>query len=183
MLAMPISSPQMMRMFGLRPDGAEGVACAGAAFCACASAPDVSVAAATSVDVPSRRFLRSSMWPVFSTFFLSSLLIFTPYFEIPAGVATGLRRVMLVRRLKTPLHLFNHLIDAEARRPLARRKLLEGGEEFTHKPWRRNEHTRSVRHEPVVVGVRGDIRALVGVRPQVEDFRDAQFGKRLGPNS
>src|SRR3984885_15164139 len=52
---MPMSSPQMMRMFGLRPDEAAGavVTVLGAAFSACASAPEVSVAAATRVDVPS----------------------------------------------------------------------------------------------------------------------------------
>ena len=38
----------------------------------------------------------------------------------------------LVRWLKAPLHLLDELIDAEARRPLARRKLLEGGEEWRH---------------------------------------------------
>src|SRR5580693_1371845 len=52
---MPMSSPQMMRMFGLRPDEAAGavVTVLGVAFSACASAPEVSVAAATRVDVPS----------------------------------------------------------------------------------------------------------------------------------
>src|SRR4051812_21841375 len=54
---MPMSSPQMTRMLGLRPDGT-GLA-AGAAFGACARASEVSVAAATIDDVPKRRFLRS----------------------------------------------------------------------------------------------------------------------------
>ena len=51
-----------------------------------------------------------------------------------------------------------------------------------HDGLRRDERTRAVRHEPVVVGVRRDVRALVRVRPQVEEFRDTQLGERLGPD-
>src|SRR5580698_599995 len=55
MLVWPISSPKMTRMFGWRPDAADGAGAAvGAAFCACASAPEVIVAAATSAEEPSR---------------------------------------------------------------------------------------------------------------------------------
>src|ERR1700678_4271831 len=56
MLVWPISSPKITRMFGWRPDAADGAGAAagGAAFCACASAPDVIVAAATSAEEPSR---------------------------------------------------------------------------------------------------------------------------------
>src|SRR3984957_10387448 len=57
---MPISSPQMTRMFGLRPDEAAGAAvlAAGAVCCACASAAEVIVAAATRADEPKRIFRR-----------------------------------------------------------------------------------------------------------------------------
>ena len=47
----------------------------------------------------------------------------------------------------------------------------------------RHDDARPVRHEPVVIGVRGDVRAFVGVRPQIVDFRDTQLGERFGPNS
>src|SRR4029077_12529910 len=33
------------------------------------------------------------------------------------------------------------------------------------------------------VGIRSAVRALVRVRAKVEDFRDTQLGKRLGPDS
>src|SRR5258708_1328993 len=56
MLATPTSSPQMMRILGLLPEGAVGAA--GVAFCVCASAPEVIVAAATSADEPSRMLRR-----------------------------------------------------------------------------------------------------------------------------
>src|SRR5277367_1096262 len=59
MFETPMSSPQMMRMFGLRLGRtADGVACAGVAFGACASAPEVIVAAATSAEEPNRIFRR-----------------------------------------------------------------------------------------------------------------------------
>src|SRR5215831_18225787 len=47
----------------------------------------------------------------------------------------------------------------------------------------RHDDARPVRHEPVVIGVRSDVRAFVGVRPQTVDFRDTQLGERFGPNS
>src|SRR5258705_9172659 len=88
-----------------------------------------------------------------------------------------------MRYLKAPLHLLHELVDAEARWPLARRILLEGGQEWRHDGLRRDEWTRSVRYEPVIVGIRRDIGAFVGIGPQVEEFRDTQLGKRLGPDS
>src|ERR1700761_551334 len=79
MLAMPISSPQITRMFGLEPPEPDGaVAGDGAAFCACASASEVNVAAATSVDVPSSRLRRSmDRWPGSKVFlsFASTLIL------------------------------------------------------------------------------------------------------------
>jgi hypothetical protein len=37
-------------------------------------------------------------------------------------------------------------------------------------------------NKPVVIGVRGDIRAFVWVRPEVEHFRNPQVRERVGPN-
>src|ERR1051325_3859160 len=84
---MPISSPKMTSMLGLRPAaGAAGAgvagAAAGAAFWACANACDVSVAAATIDDEPSntaRRSMAALSPPLESVAvwsrFLASLLI------------------------------------------------------------------------------------------------------------
>src|SRR6186713_1089641 len=72
MFATPTSSPQITRMFGLRPDAAGGagagaaVGAAGAAFCACANAPEVIAAAATSADEPSRILRRLRVRSSFS---------------------------------------------------------------------------------------------------------------------
>src|SRR6186997_1701400 len=91
--------------------------------------------------------------------------------------------VSLVRWFQALLHLLDQLIDAEARWPLTGRKLLKGGQKWSHDGLRREEWRRSIRHEEVVEGVRGNVRALVRVRAQVEDFRDAELGERLGPDS
>src|SRR5437868_4605410 len=61
MFAMPMSSPQITRIFGFRPDG-EVVVVAGAAFCLWASAAEIIVAIATSADEPSRIFRRLRAW-------------------------------------------------------------------------------------------------------------------------
>lgn len=45
-----------------------------------------------------------------------------------------------------------------------------------------DEWTRSVRHEEVVEGVRRNVGALIGIGPQVEEFRDPQLGEWLGPD-
>src|SRR5271156_753661 len=58
----------------------------------------------------------------------------------------------LLRGLKAPLHLLDQLVDAEARRPLARRIVLERREEFAGNGLRRDERGRTVAHEPIVVG-------------------------------
>src|SRR5271166_2744100 len=36
--------------------------------------------------------------------------------------------------------------------------------------------------QPVVIGIRGDVGALVRIRPQVEYFRNPQIRERVGPN-
>jgi hypothetical protein len=35
----------------------------------------------------------------------------------------------------------------------------------------------------VIVGVRGNVRALVRIRPQIEELWNAQLGERLGPDA
>src|SRR4029078_708613 len=48
--------------------------------------------------------------------------------DAPAGVAASRRfSTLLMRWLKAPLHIFDKLVDAEARWALARRKLLDAG--------------------------------------------------------
>src|SRR6266850_7387574 len=104
-----------------------------------------------------------------------------------AGGGAGRHRCRLAPArslcLKASLHLLDELVDAEARGPLTRWIFLEGSQKWAHEGLRREEWGRTVAHEPVVVGVRRNVGALVGVRPQVEEFRDAQLGKRLGPDS
>src|SRR6266850_1471316 len=101
----------------------------------------------------------------------------------PASIAAERHSVVLVRRLEAPLHLLNELVDAEARWPLTGWILFERGKEGSHHRLGRNEWAGTVRHEKVVESVRRDVRALIGVRPQVEEFRNTQLGERLGPNS
>src|SRR6185369_136527 len=56
-------------------------------------------------------------------------------------------------------------------------------EEMPHHRLGCDERTSAVRHEKVVEGVRRDVRALVGVRAQVEQFWNAQLGEWLGTDS
>ena len=70
---------------------------------------------------------------------------------------------LLIGGLEAFLHFLDELIDAETRRPLARRVLLEGRQKFAHDGWRRDEWTGSVRHKPIVVGVGGNVGPLVGI--------------------
>src|SRR5882757_2027186 len=90
--------------------------------------------------------------------------------------------LLLLRRFKAPLHLFDDLVDAEARWPLTWRILLERCQEVANDRLGREDDERAVGHEPVPVGIRRDIRALVRIRPQVKKFRQPQLGKRLGPD-
>src|SRR4029450_9467185 len=92
---------------------------------------------------------------------------------------TSLRNNSLRLRFEALLHFLDELIDAEARRSLTRRKFLKRGQKRAHDRGSGDERSGTVRYEPVVVGVRRDIRPLVGVRPQIEEFRDTQLGKGL----
>jgi hypothetical protein len=71
--------------------------------------------------------------------------------------------LLLVCSLEALLHSLDELVDAKTRRPLTRRILFERLEKFAYHCRGREERTCSVRHEPIVVGIRGDVRTLVGV--------------------
>src|SRR5581483_5087867 len=68
----------------------------------------------------------------------------------------------------------------EAAGLLARREFLECGEELSDNFLRRNEEVRMV-EEPVVVGVRRDVRPLVWIGPQIVELRNPQGNERLSP--
>lgn len=46
----------------------------------------------------------------------------------------------------------------------------------------RGHHQEGVVEQPIVVGVRGNIRAFIRIGPEVEDLRYPQVGERIGPN-
>src|SRR5262244_2616898 len=84
--------------------------------------------------------------------------------------------------VEASLHLLDHLVDAETRRTLARRIVLERLKELAD----RRQHAvqdPGVGHEPVVIRVRGNIGPLVGVGAQIEHLRKAQLGEGFGPNA
>lgn len=94
---------------------------------------------------------------------------------------TAMQRLLHVG-FEASLHLLDDLVDAEARRPLARRIVLECSEEFSRHGRCGEEDSSAVGHQPVVVGVRGNIGSLVGVRPKVEQLRDPQARERFRPD-
>ena len=75
------------------------------------------------------------------------------------------------------LHLLDDLINGETRRPLAWRILLEGCEELSNKRLSGINNGRGVSYDPIVVTVRGDVGALIGVRPQIEYLGKRSFVK------
>src|SRR5262245_44098781 len=87
------------------------------------------------------------------------------------------------RVIEASLHLLDDLVDAEARRPLARRVFLESLQELTNHGGTDLYCAGSIRNEPVVIGVGGDIGSLIGIGPQVEQLRHAQARERLGPDA
>jgi hypothetical protein len=62
-----------------------------------------------------------------------------------------------------------HLVAAETRRLLARREVLERGEEFTNDGLRRHQQV-DVPEPPVVERVRRDLRAFVRIHAQVKMY-------------
>ena len=100
--------------------------------------------------------------------------------------AAGMDRPLLAQlapgRVEASLHLLDHRVDAETRRTLARRIVLERLKELAD----RRQHAvqdPGIGHEPVVIRVRGNIGPLVGVGAQIEHLREAQLGKGFGPNA
>jgi hypothetical protein len=89
---------------------------------------------------------------------------------------------MASRRAACTCQFLHDLIQAEARGLLARRELLEGGQEVADVGLGRHQQVGPV-EQPVVVGVGGDLSALVGVAAQVEDERHAQRHEGLGPGA
>src|SRR5262249_28756791 len=77
--------------------------------------------------------------------------------------------------------LLHHLINAEARRLLSRREVLERLDELLHERLCRNKQERPLQR-PVVVGIRRDIRPLVRVRAQIEQLGQPPAHKRFGPD-
>jgi hypothetical protein len=64
---------------------------------------------------------------------------------------------------------------------LALRILREGRQEFADVGLRRDQQV-DVIDQPIVVGVRGDVRALEGVRAEIEQLWHAKGDERLGPD-
>ena len=79
------------------------------------------------------------------------------------------------------MQLLHHVVEIEAGGLLPLREFLERHQELAHVVLGGN-HQEHVVEQPVVVGVRGDVRPLVGVRPQVEHLRHPERGERLGPD-
>src|SRR5215475_866787 len=90
----------------------------------------------------------------------------------PAARHAGPRRVGTLLAPAALLQLLHDFIEIEAGRLLPLRVVLERRQELANEGLRGNEHERVV-HDPVVVRVRGDVRALVRVSPEVEELREA----------
>src|SRR5262245_56013022 len=77
--------------------------------------------------------------------------------------------------------LLHGLVDRERGGALARWELLERLEERADDRGGRERDPR-FRHDPVPVGVRGDVGALVGIGAEVEELREPQRRERLRPH-
>src|SRR5207302_2276344 len=82
----------------------------------------------------------------------------------------------------TFLQLLKDFIHIEGGRLLALRILFERREELAHVSLRGHQR-ENVIDEPVIVGVRGDVRPFVWVRPKIENLGDAQGDERLRPDA
>src|SRR5437763_17043032 len=71
------------------------------------------------------------------------------------------RSELMAHRFEIPLHFLHELIDAEARRPLARRIVLEGRKKAPDDGLRDEEGARTIADEPVVIGIRGNVGTLI----------------------
>src|SRR4051794_13187995 len=74
----------------------------------------------------------------------------------------------------------HHLIDGKTRRLLSRWVILERRQKLANDRLC-GDQEEYVIHQPVIIGIRGDIGTLVGVGPQIEDLRNPQVSERLGP--
>jgi hypothetical protein len=84
--------------------------------------------------------------------------------------------------LRTIFQLLHYFVHIEAGRFLSLRIVLERHQELSDIFLRRHE-LEGVIKKPVVVSVRGNVRALVRVGSEIEDFRNPQVGERLRPDA
>src|SRR5271157_807184 len=87
------------------------------------------------------------------------------------GTLRAKRPAAFLLRSPTFLKLLKNFIHVEGGCLLPRRVVLKGHQEIAHVSLRRDQQV-GVIQQPVIVGVRSDVRALVRVRSQVEDQRD-----------
>lgn len=80
------------------------------------------------------------------------------------------------------LQLLHDLIQVEAGRLPALRIILERHQELAHIVLGRHKQEEVV-DDPIVVRVRGDVRPLIGVSPEVEEFGEAQGDEWLSPDA
>src|SRR5262245_14447920 len=78
-------------------------------------------------------------------------------------------------------HLLQYLFDAEARRLLARREVLERVDELGHQRLSGDDKERPL-EGPIVVGIRGYVCPLIWVQTQVEYLGQAAADERRGPD-
>src|SRR6185436_15388662 len=77
--------------------------------------------------------------------------------------------------------LFHYQVQAEAARLLARRELLERGEELADDVLR-GDADEGVIEPPIVVRVRRDISPFERISPQIKELRKPQSRERLTPD-
>ena len=97
------------------------------------------------------------------------------------GAASKTAREDLPSPLRTAPECLHHPIEAEAAGPLARRELLEGGQELPDVLLRRHEHEGAL-DAPASIVHAVMVRTLEGVRAQVEELREAQRHHRILPD-
>src|SRR5262245_64329622 len=76
------------------------------------------------------------------------------------------------------LHLLQDFVQVEGGRLLPLRVLSERRQELADESLSWYEHERVI-EDPIVVGVRGDVCPLVGIRPEVIELREPQGHERL----
>ena len=127
-----------------------------------------------------------------SRLFPSHVRLFAPFLHRPLcnrhGAAAGeperppLDPVRLGYEWVALLHLAEHLVEVEAGGLLALRVFPECLQEFPDIGLRRHQQV-DVIDKPIVVGDRGDVGALEGIRAEIKDLWHAKGDKRLGPDA